>query len=118
MEIKVLEHKIYLHRLAWLLMTGKMPKKLINHIDGDASNNKWENLRQLTVAECQHNRASAQRNSSTGFTGVSRWCGRFRAKIRVGKNRIYLGTFPTPELAHQAYLAAKAKYHPSSIKPL
>ena len=32
------------HRIAWLLTHGDWPKQSIDHIDGDKSNNKLENL--------------------------------------------------------------------------
>ena len=35
-----------LHRLAWLWMTGLMPRWNVEHIDGNHANNRWSNLRE------------------------------------------------------------------------
>lgn len=40
---------VYLaHRLAFLYMTGAFPAHLVIHLDGDRSNNRWDNLREAT----------------------------------------------------------------------
>lgn len=40
-----------LHRVIWKMMTGEEPDGMIDHIDGDPANNKWENLRCVSAAE-------------------------------------------------------------------
>lgn len=56
------------HRLAFLYMTGKWPEH-IDHIDGNGTNNKWENLREVSASENHKNRALNVRNK-TGIPGV------------------------------------------------
>lgn len=43
--------KNYAHRVIWKLMTGDYPKQTIEHIDGNKLNNRWENLRELTISK-------------------------------------------------------------------
>jgi len=43
--------KNYAHRVVWKLMTGEYPKQTIEHIDGNKLNNRWENLRELTISK-------------------------------------------------------------------
>lgn len=102
------------HRVVWALYYGRYPENTIDHRDGVRSNNKIKNLRDITkAANCQNQRA-AQAGNPTGLLGVHpRPSSRFQAVISVdGKNR-YLGTYPTPEAAHEAYLQAKRVLHSS-----
>jgi hypothetical protein len=59
------------HRLAWLYMTGEMPTKLIDHINGDPSDNRWCNLRQASNKENCNNQKIRSTNN-TGYKGVMR----------------------------------------------
>lgn len=101
------------HRLAWLYVYGAWPSKLIDHINGDPTDNRIANLREATVAENQGNQRLAHSNNSTGLLGAQKKHGRrdFRARIVINGKEIHLGHFASAELAHKAYLAAKAKYH-------
>lgn len=57
-----------------------------------------------------HANASMQARKVSGLpTGVSIQKGRYVASIGISGKRTYLGVFPTPELAHDAYLTAVAK---------
>lgn len=102
------------HRLAWLYVYGCWPKQLIDHINGDPTDNRICNLREATVSENQGNQRVAHTRNQTGLLGAHKKNGRnnFRARITVAGKQIHLGHFPTADLAHAAYLAAKATYHP------
>lgn len=67
-----IDNKPYLeHRLAFLYMTGEMPKNDVDHIDGNGTNNKWDNLRDVTRREnCRNQRMHS--NNTSGLSGVSR----------------------------------------------
>lgn len=63
--------QIYGHRLAWLFHYGSIiPNKHIDHIDGDGSNNRIENLRLVNPRENTRNQKLSKRNT-TGQVGVS-----------------------------------------------
>ena len=104
--------KVYkAHRLAFLFMTGRFPLFDVDHIDGNPSNNAWNNLRDVeTVVNCQ-NRRKQQKNSTCKTLGVSFRNGKYTAQISVNKKQIYLGTFLTSAEAANAYLVAKREYH-------
>jgi hypothetical protein len=101
------------HRIAWLIATGCDPgDALIDHIDGDSTNNRFSNLRLATEAENGKNKRIYCNNSS-GYKGVSyhKQARKWRADIRVDQKLIHLGLFHTPELAHMAYCKAAAELH-------
>ena len=60
-----------LHRVIWKIMTGIDPDQ-IDHIDGNRQNNKFTNLRDVTLAENAKNRAIPSNNKS-GCIGVYFW---------------------------------------------
>lgn len=92
------------HRLAWLYMTGEMPKDVIDHIDGDGLNNKFANLREASRLQNRFN-ARAKPKKSTLPRGVylTRKVRPYRALISIKNRRCHLGYFPTPELASEFY---------------
>lgn len=98
------------HRLAWFYVHGEWPQGEIDHINGDRSDNRIMNLRVATSLENKQNRGFDTRNT-TGFMGVYRSGKKWRASIGYAKKRHDLGAFDTPEMAHDAYLTAKANMH-------
>lgn len=105
--------KVYkAHRLVWLFETEEWPPADIDHINGVRSDNRFGNLRLAPNGTNAQNYPLHGRNR-VGLHGVSWVEARqsWRAMIRVDGKQRYVGIFRTPEEAHRAYLAAKAKYH-------
>lgn len=99
----------YGHRLAFLYVTGVWPQNTVDHIDGDKGNNRWSNLRDVPhVTNCA-NQHKAQ--GSAGLLGAvrNRRTKNWRAIITRGDKQVHLGTFPTAQDAHEAYLAERRK---------
>ena len=103
---------IYEHQLAWLLMKGEWPSELIDHIDGNPSNNRISNLRLASRAENAQNLGLRATNTS-GRTGVSlhRKSGKWCAYIVKDGRKYHLGLHATVSAAAAAYETAKAKMH-------
>jgi len=91
------------HRVAWLLHHGAWPMGDIDHIDGNPSNNKLDNLRDVSHSVNLQNRKSATRKNKTGFLGVVKRKNKYAAHITKDGKQVYLGLFETAELAHKAY---------------
>ena len=101
------------HRLAWAVAYGAWPKHEIDHINGDKSDNRLTNLRDVAHRTNTENSIGATSYSKGRVLGVS-WHVRiqkFHARIGVNGKLIHLGYYTTPEEAHQAYLTAKRQLH-------
>lgn len=107
------------HRIAWAIHHGAWPKGQIDHVNGNRSDNRIENLRCVdNQTNCQNQRNGSRKNE-TGFLGVhiGRGCEskRFRAKIQFEGKQLHLGGYPTAEEAHQAYIKAKRDIHKGGV---
>lgn len=84
---------------------------LTDHKDGNGLNNQRDNIRicNYTQNNCNRN----VRESNTGYIGVTYYKqGRYiRARIKVNKKEVNLGSFKTAEDAAIAYDEAALKYH-------
>jgi len=103
-SIKIGGRQYLAHRLVWLYVHGEFPSNLIDHIDGNPSNNRLDNIRECTNSENLKNQATSKRNTS-GFKGVTfhKLTGKWQAGARLNGKRIHLGLFSTPEEASQVY---------------
>jgi len=103
------------HRVIWKLMTGDDPD-VIDHKDGNPSNNAWDNLRSVSLADNARNQKKHITNTS-GTTGVWRAAstrrGSKRWEVRVG--RTLIGYYTTFEEAVAARKAAEREhgFHPN-----
>lgn len=107
------------HRLAWLYMTGEMPKEFIDHINGDRLDNRFCNLREATNTQNNYNTGMLPTNTS-GIKGVriNKKTGRWHAQASVkGKNK-HLGMFETAEMAKAAYDSFVKMLHGDFYKPV
>jgi len=87
------------HRIVFLMHQGYLPK-YIDHINGNRSDNRIENLREVSWSENQQNKP-CYKTSSTGVKGVYKKDGKFMASIQHNKKR-YNMTCETLELAKEA----------------
>jgi hypothetical protein len=101
----------YEHRIIWTMTNGEIPDDMvIDHINGNALDNRISNLRVVTPSINSRNRKVGKNNTS-GKTGVyyykpkEKW----RAHIFTGntKHALVLGTFDTKEEAIAARKGAE-----------
>lgn len=99
------------HRLAYLYMTGSFPTGIVDHIDHDKSNNRWENLRIVSHQENCKN-FSLNQNNTSGQTGVY-WHKRDKkwiAFIYVDGIKKHIGSFKDKDDAIKAREKANINY--------
>ena len=102
----------YSHRLIWRYVTGEDPGTLmVDHINTDGLDNRFENLRLVTRSENIRNQEGHARRK-TKFKGVykfmsrGKWNGRWWGQVR--RNKILYstkGSFFTQEEAYEALMA-------------
>jgi hypothetical protein len=109
--IGVNKHVYKAHRLAWLYVTGEWPNGLIDHIDGNKSNNSFTNLRVVNESGNSQNVRRPNKRNKSGFMGVIFFQNKWRANITHAGKTHWLGDFSTPEEAHKKYIEAKRKFH-------
>lgn len=118
-KIKLLGKLEMAHRLAWLYMTGSIPIGEIDHINRDSMDNRFDNLRDVTHKQNVEN-TELRVNNTSGFMGVTysvknqNWY----SQIQHCGERMFIGTFNTPEEASTAYEAMRDKlftHHKSSL---
>lgn len=102
-------------RLAWMYMHGVNPTGCIDHINHIKSDDRICNLRDVDLFGNMQNYTKPNANNVAGLLGVSTSRSKFSSEIRVRNARIHLGTFNTAQQAHEAYVNAKRKYHPTGI---
>lgn len=83
---------------------------LVDHKDRNTFDCRKKNLRIATHSQNLCNRG-AQKNNKLGIKGVVKKGNKFCSHIRVNNKQVYLGTFRTPEEAHEIYMKAAKKYH-------
>lgn len=104
-SIGVLGEEFYEHRLAWLCMTGQWPKKQIDHINQDRSDNRFVNLREATNGQNTTNRGAWGKSGIRGvyFHDDHPRTKPWSAKININSKPVSLGFFETVEEARKAY---------------
>lgn len=107
--ISVDKVKYQSHRLIWAIHYGEQPPRLIDHIDGNRSNNCISNLRAASFSQNCHN-ARIPKNNKSGAKGVQHRDGVFIAQIQINRVRKQLGRFSTLAEAEGAYAAAAAQH--------
>jgi hypothetical protein len=110
-EIEINNQKYKAHRLAWLYVNGEMPKNLIDHIDGNRSNNKISNLREATYQANSENYKTPKTNKSgvknvSWYKGLNKWV----VSINIKKTKKTIGYFEDLELAELVAVEARNKY--------
>ena len=112
-ELNLLSKKYRAHRVAWALHHKEWPSDQIDHINGNALDNRIENLRVVTRFDNNKNRKKPSNNTS-GFMGVhiNKRTSKWTAQIWDSNicKLLHLGTFSNIEDAVAARAAADIEH--------
>lgn len=98
------DYNLYAHQFAWFCIYNEIVKE-IDHINGDRSDNRIENLRSVTHQQNNFNKLNVK-----GYC-YDKTRNKFLATIKINGVNKNLGRFDKEEDARKAYLKAKEKYH-------
>ena len=110
--IKIDTHSYRAHRLAWLYMYGAWPNSILDHINGNKTDNRISNLRVVTITSNNLNIAKANKQNKLKVRGVTKFRNKFRVKVRNN----HIGCFDTIEEAAAAYEKARKTALEESLK--
>jgi hypothetical protein len=86
------------HRLIWLMVHGTDPlENLVDHVDGDCTNNRIDNLR---LATCGQNRDNTKKAQGCSYDKTK---GNWLVTVNSQGKRHYVGRFKCPLEARLAY---------------
>jgi len=100
LKISINDRRYLLHRLAWLWMTGEMPRWDIVHRNGAHGDNSWSNL--VEGNRMQRSSTRGHMREPTGIEGIWSVGNRFEATLPTSTALISLGTFTTIDEAKAA----------------
>ncbi len=99
------QRKLLVSRIVWAMHHGAWPEMLVDHVNRVRDDNRIDNLR-----AADHQLNATNRCIKAGpfpfMRGVTRCHSGFISRIFANKRAVYLGTFPTAQLAHGAFLRA------------
>lgn len=103
--------KQLMHRMIFLYHHGYLPEN-IDHIDGNGTNNRIENLRPASFSENMLNRKGSK-CSRSGIKGVywSKSSNKWAVHCSVNKKIKYFGVYDDIELAELVAIEARNKFH-------
>lgn len=109
-RIIIAGYKYYEHHLAWYFVYDEWPDEL-DHVNGDRSDNRIANLRPCTRTQNCFNSQRPPGESGLKGAYLDHRNLQWYSKIQLGRKVVYLGSFNTPEEAHEAFMAAVEQCH-------
>jgi hypothetical protein len=113
-----LNYRLYrVHRLVWLYEKGYFPSKELDHIDGNPSNNRLNNLRECSSSENKCN-ATLRKDNTSKIKGVHFYkaAQKWQVYLSYKKTRHFLGYYESFLDACCVIITARQKLHKEFAK--
>lgn len=117
LQVKIGKRNYKIHRLVWLYVHGVWPVDLIDHINGNRTDNRICNLREATNSQNLMN-SKVQSRNKTGEKGVT-WRERDKRYVvacKVGGKQNYVGSFKSFDEAVRASREFRSKHHGEFVR--
>lgn len=101
-DIQILGKKYLAHYIVWVFFNKKIPSGVIDHINGNPSDNRIDNLRDCTPRQNSQNYKTHRSGKLVGASFNNKrkmWA----AQIYINKKNIFLGYYKTEAEAHNVY---------------
>lgn len=105
------------HRLAWFYVHGAPPTDMIDHVDGNPSNNAIANIRAASLTENNRNRAKLE-GAASRWKGVS-WDKRrnmWAAQLQKAGKHVFREYHADERAAAEAYIFAALEHHGEFVR--
>jgi hypothetical protein len=96
--------------IVFTIKAGKWPLEQVDHIDGDSTSDRGDNLRECNQTQNMQNMKRRKKASNLPMGVRQRPNGNYQAYIKIENAMAGLGTFTTLQPAQDAYLAARKKH--------
>ena len=114
MYVHLAGRRLAVHRIVWLIAKGDFDTDmLIDHKNGNKSDNRLENLRIASVSENGMNRTTLPTTNTSGVLGVT-WnkkLEKWQAHVRVNGRKIHLGLYLSLNAAKEAAINGREMHH-------
>lgn len=98
-RVRYKNREYYQHRIIFKMLNGYDPEE-VDHRNVDNAHNDPSNLRNATSSQNKSNRRGF---AKSGFKGVQQRGNKFYAFLTYLGSQVYLGSYNTPEEAHEQY---------------
>ena len=110
-QVSINKEFYYSHRIIFAMFHGYFPDS-VDHIDGNRSNNKIENLRQATQTQNNYNSFIRSDNTS-GYKNVywDKRSNKWLVIVKVERKNKHIGYFKDINMANNAAILARKQYY-------
>lgn len=96
--------------VVFLFANGRWPEPQLDHINGESTDDRIANLREVTPTQNAWNHKRRAKTTDLPMGVRMTASGRYEARIAKNKKKMQVGVFDTPEAASDAYQQARKEH--------